>query len=182
MGKGRERRLARGDETLSPDGGLARWMGPNGTRPPRISTPGPGQAGSELARMARLWAFQPVMGAFPRVTHMRISAGEPSHPVDAPGGSEPGRRSVGPGNPRRDHPRQAAAAGHARREEPSADQPGVDRAHARMLNAGFASGVRRGPVAFLPWCYRPRYLNIQRLNYLWMIRHSLAWIADTMIT
>jgi len=26
-------------------------------------------------------------------------------------------------------------------------------------------------------CYRPRYLNIQRLNYLWTIRHSPARIA-----
>ena len=26
-------------------------------------------------------------------------------------------------------------------------------------------------------CYRPRYLNIQRLNYLWTIRHSSARIA-----
>ena len=31
-------------------------------------------------------------------------------------------------------------------------------------------------------CYRPRYLNIQRLNYLWTIRHSSARIADNLIT
>jgi hypothetical protein len=30
-----------------------------------------------------------------------------------------------------------------------------------------------------PRCYRPRYLNIQRLNYLWTIRHSSAWIQAT---
>jgi hypothetical protein len=28
-------------------------------------------------------------------------------------------------------------------------------------------------------CYRPRYLNIQRLNYLWTVRHSSAWIQAT---
>ena len=33
-----------------------------------------------------------------------------------------------------------------------------------------------------PWCYRPRYLNIQRLNYLWTIRHSSARIAGNLIT
>ena len=32
------------------------------------------------------------------------------------------------------------------------------------------------------WCYRPRYLNIQRLNYLWTIRHSSARIAGNLIT
>ena len=32
------------------------------------------------------------------------------------------------------------------------------------------------------WCYRPRYLNIQRLNYLWTFRHSPARIADNLIT
>jgi len=31
-------------------------------------------------------------------------------------------------------------------------------------------------------CYRPRYLNIQRLNYLWTIRHSSARIAGNLIT
>ena len=31
-------------------------------------------------------------------------------------------------------------------------------------------------------CYRPRYLNIQRLNYLWTIRHSSATIAGNLIT
>jgi hypothetical protein len=30
--------------------------------------------------------------------------------------------------------------------------------------------------------YRPRYLTIQRLNYLWAIRHSSARIADNVIT
>jgi hypothetical protein len=30
--------------------------------------------------------------------------------------------------------------------------------------------------------YRPRYLNIQRLNYLWTIRHSSARIAGNLIT
>jgi len=31
-------------------------------------------------------------------------------------------------------------------------------------------------------CYRPRYLNIQRLNYLRTIRHSSARIAGNLIT
>ena len=31
-------------------------------------------------------------------------------------------------------------------------------------------------------CYRPRYLNIQRLNYLWTIRRSSARIAGNLIT
>jgi len=31
-------------------------------------------------------------------------------------------------------------------------------------------------------CYRPRYLNIQRLDYLWTIRHSSAGIAGNLIT
>jgi hypothetical protein len=31
-------------------------------------------------------------------------------------------------------------------------------------------------------CYRPRYLNIQRLNYLCTIRHSSARIAGNLIT
>jgi hypothetical protein len=31
-------------------------------------------------------------------------------------------------------------------------------------------------------CYRPHYLNIQRLNYLWTIRHSSARIAGNLIT
>ena len=31
-------------------------------------------------------------------------------------------------------------------------------------------------------CYRRRYLNIQRLNYLWTIRHSSARMAGNLIT
>ena len=31
-------------------------------------------------------------------------------------------------------------------------------------------------------CYRPRYLNVQRLNYVWTIRHSSATIAGNLIT
>src|SRR5260221_933418 len=31
-------------------------------------------------------------------------------------------------------------------------------------------------------CYRPRYLSIQRLNYLWTIPHSSARIAGILIT
>jgi len=31
-------------------------------------------------------------------------------------------------------------------------------------------------------CYRPRYLNIRRLNYLWTIRHSSARIAGNLVT
>jgi hypothetical protein len=30
-------------------------------------------------------------------------------------------------------------------------------------------------------CYRPRYLNIQRLNYLWTIRNNSARSADNLI-
>jgi hypothetical protein len=37
-------------------------------------------------------------------------------------------------------------------------------------------------MSSVPACYRPRYLNIQRLNYLWTIRHSLARIAGNPIT
>jgi hypothetical protein len=36
--------------------------------------------------------------------------------------------------------------------------------------------------AWLDGCYRPRYLNIQRLNYLWTIRHSSARIAGNLVT
>jgi hypothetical protein len=32
------------------------------------------------------------------------------------------------------------------------------------------------------YCYRPCYLNIQRLNYLWTIRHSSARIAGNLVT
>ena len=39
-----------------------------------------------------------------------------------------------------------------------------------------------GDPAPAPWCYRPRYLNIRRLNYLWTIRHSSAGIAGNLIT
>ena len=37
-------------------------------------------------------------------------------------------------------------------------------------------------VLQLAECYHPRYLNIQRLNYLWTIRHSSARIAGNLIT
>jgi hypothetical protein len=39
-----------------------------------------------------------------------------------------------------------------------------------------------GPLLGSSMCYRPRYLNIQRLNYLWTIRHSSARIAGNPIT
>ena len=48
---------------------------------------------------------------------------------------------------------------------------------ARMLSYS----VGYSPVTH-HWCYRPRYLNIQRLNYLWTIRHSSARIAGNLIT
>jgi site-specific recombinase XerD len=38
------------------------------------------------------------------------------------------------------------------------------------------------PALFVSRCYRPRYLNIQWLNYLWTIRHSSARIAGNRIT
>lgn len=31
-------------------------------------------------------------------------------------------------------------------------------------------------------CYRPRWLNIQRLDYLWTIRHSSTRITGNLIT
>jgi hypothetical protein len=37
-------------------------------------------------------------------------------------------------------------------------------------------------VGFRPRCYRLRYLNIRRLNYLWTIRHSSARITGNLIT
>ena len=43
------------------------------------------------------------------------------------------------------------------------------------------------PSALVIWptatyCYRPRYLNIHRLNYLWTIRRSSAKITGNLIT
>jgi hypothetical protein len=46
---------------------------------------------------------------------------------------------------------------------------------AGSLRGSAGSGARA-------WCYRPRYLNIQRLNYLWTVRHSSARIAGNLIT
>src|SRR6185437_14352917 len=39
-----------------------------------------------------------------------------------------------------------------------------------------------GQPSYEDWCYRPRYLNIQQLNYLWTIRHSSARIAGHLVT
>ena len=60
----------------------------------------------------------------------------------------------------------------------------------RVVAAGvtrFTRRVRRARLMLRPEtmrsvCYRPRYLNIQRLNYLWTIRHSSARIAGNLIT
>ena len=38
------------------------------------------------------------------------------------------------------------------------------------------------PIAMNTVCYRSCYLNIQRLNYLWTIRHSSARIAGNLVT
>jgi hypothetical protein len=51
-------------------------------------------------------------------------------------------------------------------------------AHAALI-AVILAGME---ITSLGWCYRPRYLKIQRLNYLWTIRHSSARIAGNLIT
>jgi hypothetical protein len=48
--------------------------------------------------------------------------------------------------------------------------------------AGALTRISEGGTVLDPSCYRPRYLNIQRLNYLWTIRHSSARIANNLIT
>jgi hypothetical protein len=61
----------------------------------------------------------------------------------------------------------------------------------QCARAAWIEGNRAGKAgryfSVLNWaseygCYRPRYLNIQRLNYLWTIRHSSARIAGNLIT
>ena len=50
---------------------------------------------------------------------------------------------------------------------------------------GLPARPTSGPAATMivpARCYRPRYLNIQRLNYLWTIRHSSARVAGNLIT
>jgi hypothetical protein len=49
-------------------------------------------------------------------------------------------------------------------------------------SARLEAAFRLGDGESLHRCYRPRYLNIQRLNYLWTIRHSSARIAGNLIT
>ena len=61
----------------------------------------------------------------------------------------------------------------------------IDEAVIRRVVGG--AEVMRGRLRYLAdstqqGCYRPRYLNIQRLNYLWTIRHSSARIAGNLIT
>ena len=51
---------------------------------------------------------------------------------------------------------------------------GIRRADGRPRN--WKIQLRSGRPGF---CYRPRYLNVQRLNYMWTIRHSSATIAET---
>ena len=68
----------------------------------------------------------------------------------------------------------------------------MDRAEAIIMGGlvvAFLAGaplaaIAAGHVAYSAGsrCYRPRYLDIQRLNYLWTIRHSSARIAGNMIT
>jgi hypothetical protein len=58
----------------------------------------------------------------------------------------------------------------------------------RQPRAGVIAAIRRGGAWAIAGtvldggCYRPRYLNIQRLNYLWTIRHSSARVAGNLIT
>jgi len=49
--------------------------------------------------------------------------------------------------------------------------------HERVRSADYIAWLAREAN-----CYRPRYLNIQRLNYLWTIRHSSARIAGNLVT
>ena len=52
-----------------------------------------------------------------------------------------------------------------------------------QLAAGLAGSLWQSrEVDLLAWCYRTRYLNIQRLNYPWTTRHSSARIASNLIT
>jgi hypothetical protein len=50
------------------------------------------------------------------------------------------------------------------------------------LTGGPAEQTIRFAFDGTDYCYRPRYLNIQRLNYLWTIRLSSARIAGNLIT
>jgi hypothetical protein len=52
----------------------------------------------------------------------------------------------------------------------------------RPVDPARTVSTERDVGAFHATCYRPRYLNIQRLNYLWTIRHCSARIVGNMIT
>ena len=65
-----------------------------------------------------------------------------------------------------------------RRKTDGAGSAGAIPAGQRATDAS----LRARLTAALARCYRPRYLNIQRLNYLWTIRHSSARIAGNLIT
>ena len=62
------------------------------------------------------------------------------------------------------------------RQPAAGTRPGTG---AKPRTAGHRARI---PAATEAACYRPRYLNIQRLNYLWTIRHSSARIAGNLIT
>ena len=53
---------------------------------------------------------------------------------------------------------------------------------ARNLLMDLEDAVTRVKFVLHDRCYRPRYLTFQRLNDLWVIRHSSARIADNVIT
>jgi hypothetical protein len=63
---------------------------------------------------------------------------------------------------------------------------GLEQVHAPLYAACRLTLIRpspaRGADDAVIWCYRPRYLDIQRLNYLWTIRHSPARTAGNLIT
>jgi hypothetical protein len=67
-----------------------------------------------------------------------------------------------------------------------AEQLGLEQVHPpvqALCRADLDQAVpRRVADDALICCYRPRYLNIQGLNYLWTIRHSPARTAGNLIT
>ena len=52
----------------------------------------------------------------------------------------------------------------------------------KTLTCASSASPRSASAETASSSYRPRYLNIQRLNYLWTIRHSSARIAGNLIT
>lgn len=72
---------------------------------------------------------------------------------------------------------QASGAMHV---DPGTRDHVYTRAEVETLVAMTAAPAVR--YALTHGCYRPRYLNIQRLNYLWTIRHRPARMAGNLIT